>query len=317
MLGDLVNNRYSYRLFLCNGREDVIGEINYSELQVSPRFAASSEISFKVNLYDDYNLTQNYLYDSIKGSMLVLMNIYIDDSLEKQDLFYIDNLTTNSSGIISKNVHCFSYDYAIFAKKKLRAFTQVRRLYDSVNNWDADDNTKGGILNYICEILLKSTFTVSLSASVENNYASYDISDSTVKATFEQIQKDNNAFIIIDNINKVIQVYDKSEFSNSSGIYLDESNYIVNLSDQNKHDEIVTRLHVEGESGDSINRYNITGMGYIDDFSYYRNNGYWSSSLETAYDSYVSLLSSYEGIITRLPYLPSLQKPILYLIISS
>lgn len=295
MLGDLIEgNQYKYELLLCKPSREVIGFLDVSDLEYKPRFNNVDEMQFELKYYQN-GLTriEDTNYNILKGNYLILMNIKQGDTIVKSDYFCISDITDNGIDITSKTVHTYSYDYISFNKKKLRGFKQVCKLYDPVKNWATGDS---GIINYILEYPLYNTWSVGyINSELLGIYNSFDISQNTLIDVFKQLEQDFNCFIFFNNVNLEIDIYKRAEIGSTPTIYFDASNYIKSIDNNARTDQVITRLYVYGKNDATISKYNATGQRYIDDFSYFRDNGYFSDSLASEYDAYLDLLDDYQG----------------------
>lgn len=90
-------------------------------------------------------------------------------------------------------------------------------------------------------------------------------------------------------------------YGTDTGLYLTDKNYIQSLNETQSGD-VVTKLIVYGANDLTINaaRDNIAGTSYIIDYSYFRNNNYFTPELTKAYDEFYNNLNEQEGKIAEL-----------------
>ncbi|MDD4779019.1 MAG: phage tail protein [Tissierellia bacterium] len=209
-----------------------------------------------------------------------------------------------SNESITKSIHCYSYEYLVFNKKKLRGYNQTRKLYDPDNEYDNADLNKGGLLNLLFKNLYYTWSISYINPIYLNVFHTFDFADSTYTEVFDELQKGYNCVFIFDNVNQTVGVYTNEEIGVNTGLVLSDQNYIKSISNEDKFDEIKSRLYVYGKDNISINRYNPTGLSYVESYDFFINNGYFSSSLATAWNNYKVLIVSkqgqFDGYITQL-----------------
>jgi len=301
--GDLM---IDYRLYLCKPNKEIICEIDYNDVTFTENFRSFDELTFTVPYYENgWQMNKDERFDLTKILYYVFMEKYDDDELVKSEYFVIDNPEANyDDGITVKNIHCFASHYMIFNKRILRAYKQVNLLYDSTK----PNDPSAGLLNYI-RANLYNTWDIVMDAKYEGIYHYFNYSSSTYVEVFKDIEEQYNCFVLIDNVNNIIYIKDPETYGVDSGLVLSNENYIKSISNVSKGNEIITRLRVYGKNNISITKYNPTGQMYIDNFDWLINNGYFSESLDTAYNNYKTLLNSkigiFEGYINQLEELES------------
>jgi hypothetical protein len=306
ILGQLINKQYTYEAILCDPRKNELTILSYSDLTYSPKFKTFSELDIELQYYEEGHLkVKDKNFDLTKGLYLIKLNIKNGDNIVKSEFFFIENPKKNmSDGVITKSLHCYSYEYLIFNKKKLRGYNQTRKLYDPVNDYDINDSTKGGILNLLIERLYGTWQIGYFNPIFENIYHTFDFADSTYTEVFSELQKGYNCTILFNNVEQTINVYTNEEIGVNRDLVLSDYNYIKSISNEDKFDEIKSRLYIYGKDNLGINRYNPTGLSYLESYDFFINNGYFSSSLATAWNNYKALIASkqgqFEGYITQL-----------------
>ncbi len=299
---------YKYDLFLCSLNKEELAQLDAYYIQVTKIFDGFNELEFNISYYlNDINSiihkTVDDRFDLVKTGRAIKLITKENDIVLNTEYFYIDSAISeeNSNGTIYKSIHCYSLQYKLFNEgTRLRTYkNQVRKLYDPNNNYDPNDNTKGGIINYMLENGTYNTWTVSyISPTLLDIYHVFDISDSTYTDVFQQLEKEYNCFIFFNNVNNTIQIYDKSEVGQNTGLIFSDQNYLKKITNESKTTGLITRLFVYGKNNTPITKYNPTGKEYIEDLSYYIDNNLTSTGFATAWNNYLALITSKEGDFT-------------------
>ena len=281
-----------YNLLLCKRNEK---PITYIEDKIVNSYKDSlvtiNELNFSIpkkieNQFGE--LVENEIYDLVLGDMLIKLN--------NTDFFIIDSVEeVDSAEGTMKNVLCFSREYEL-SKKYYRGYkSDSIRLYEEVipSNWE-----NGGVLNYI-EYL--STWRIdTIDSAFLSVYRGVDISKNNIIEVLNQMQQKYGCLFTFDTANKTISVHEPENILTDRGFYISDKKYIELLMKKINYSEIKTRLRVYGENNISIERITPTGKDYIDDFSFYRDNGFMSENLITALDNYETSLSPLEGNFNNL-----------------
>jgi hypothetical protein len=299
LIGQLLNKKYFYELILCGSLRNEIGTLEYTDLTFSPRFDSFNELNFELSYYQNgWTRIKDENFDLTKGLLLVLMNIKEDDTIIYSEYFVINQPTKSSNNTIKKSIDCIAYAEYIFNNKRLRGYKDTRKLYDFVNPYDFNDNTKGGILNLLLTNYLYDSWSIGYINPNLNIYHSFDFSDSSYTDVFKSLEKEYNCFIVFDSINKEINIYEKSELGEQTNLVLSDTNFIKSISNENKFDQLITRLTITGKDNVGIYKYNITGRDYVENFDWFIDNDYFSGSLKSAWNNYKTLLATKDGDFT-------------------
>jgi hypothetical protein len=305
LLGQLINKQYTYEAILCDSRKNEISILNYTDLSYSSKYKTFSEIDIELQYYEEGHLKiKDKNFDLTKGLYLIKLNIKNGDYIVKSEFFFIENPAKNSSnGIIKKSLHCYSYEYLIFNKKKLRGYNQTRKLWDG-QIYDYNDTTKGGILDLIFEKLYDTWGIGYINPIFLNVYHTFDFADSTFTDIIQELQKGYNCVILFNNVEQTLSVHANEELGVNRDLIIDNYNYIKSISNEDKFDQIISRLYCYGKDNIGINKYNPTGLSYVESYDYFINNGYFSSGLTIAWNNYKALMASkqgqFDGYITQL-----------------
>jgi hypothetical protein len=298
LLGQLLNKKHTYELVLCDSQRNEKGIIEYTDITFNARFDSFNELNFELGYYQNgFTRIKDKNFDLTKGLFLVLMNIKEDDTIIYSEYFVINKPTKSSNDIIKKSIDCIAYAEYIFNNKRLRGYKDTRKLHDSVNAYDFEDNTKGGLMNLLLTNYLYDTWSIGYLNPALNVYHSFDFADTSYTEVFQTLEKEYNCFIFFDSINREINFYDKSEYGENTGLVLSNENYIKSISNEDKFDQLITRLTITGKNV-GIHKYNITGLGWVENYDWLIDNGYFTDSLKTAWLNYKALLATKEGQFT-------------------
>lgn len=104
-----------------------------------------------------------------------------------------------------------------------------------------------------------------------------------------RIEEAFDCIITFDTYNQIINVYDKDSFGEDTGIIINYENAIKEVNKSQKVSDIVTRLYVNSPNV-SIAEENPLGTEYVEDYSYFINNGIMSDKLIKALEVYNKVL---------------------------
>jgi len=285
-LGDLQELKYNYELILCKNDKTQISVIDYMDLSYTANFEGSNELSFKLS-ENDIN------FNNIKPSYLILMNKKHNDIVKHSEYFSINAPEKSSdNGVTTIQVNCVSTEYAMFNTKILRGYKNrgSELVYDPVGT--------NGIINYMLDKIY-NTWSVNYNDSyLLDKYHVFEFDKNTYMDVFKQIEKDCNCKILFDNINNEINIYDIASYGEDTGLILSDMNYIKKITSQDDISKMITRLYITGKDNITIAKYNPTGRDYVENYDWFINNGYFSPSLASAWNSYKALVQSKTGEIT-------------------
>lgn len=304
MLGDIIQGVYlQYELILTKPNKEVISILDAYSIEYSPRFNGIDELNFKINYtLNGWLQERNIDFDNIKGNYLILLNIRKNDTIIKSQYLTIHSVEDTGVEEDTKQVGCYAYHY-LWGKKKIRSYKSVRRLYTG-QTYSFDDNTIGGLLDYVLQHKVKGWSVSSISSSLTDIYRVFDISEMSLIELVSEIEKQYGCILIFDSINQTIEIKAITEIGENKGLFISEQNLIKKINRKPKIDEIVTKLSVYNNEGKSIYNKNITGQSYLFNVNYYRTLNYMSQDLLDALDAYDMVLennkSVFEGYLTAL-----------------
>ncbi|ERM91917.1 hypothetical protein O163_08185 [Caldanaerobacter subterraneus subsp. yonseiensis KB-1] len=186
-------------------------------------------------------------------------------------------------------IHCFGLGY------ELKDKNIIEYKKDNINATQA-----------LVDALSNTIWTTGyIDADFDLKYRSFDITNTTVLDFVFQIAETFGALIVWDTENRTINLYNPDNIGTDRGLTISYKKYLKSINQEDKDDNIVTRLKVFGKDGLSIERVNPTGTNYIEDFSYFmypfqrdanknvlQHSDYMSDSLCNALLDYQDLINS-------------------------
>ena len=107
----------------------------------------------------------------------------------------------------------------------------------------------------------------------------------------ERIEEAFECIIEFDTYNQIVNIYDKDSFGEDTGIVINYENAIKEINKSQKVGDIVTRLYVNSPNV-SIAEENPLGTEYVEDYSYFMENGIMSNDLIQALKHYNEVLEA-------------------------
>lgn len=111
----------------------------------------------------------------------------------------------------------------------------------------------------------------------------YDFINGKIKESFD-------CFVFFDTYGKTVNLFHLDEFGDNLQLYLSHDNYIKSLTRTDDSMNIVTRLELVGNEEMDIIGATATGYKYIEDYSYFIDNGEMSEELIDAINLYNMML---------------------------
>lgn len=121
------------------------------------------------------------------------------------------------------------------------------------------------------------------------------IQTSVNKRWYDYIENDvcesYNCIATYNTEKKEINLYDINTVAENIQLYLSNDNYIKRLSRTESSENIVTRLTLVGNDEMDIINETVTGYPYLEDYSYFKNNGEMSDELVNHLDKYYEMVA--------------------------
>lgn len=270
--------------------EEPITELkNIKDLKYSPQIAGVSEITFSVpkTIMDSRGKQkQNYLYDTIEGNFMVLVND-MEYFILKQPVEAID-----SNGEPVKSITGYSREYEL-RNKILMGYEGVSRaIYDTTDEVD-ENGLQIGFLNYVEKV---SSWKVGyVSPEIIHKRRMLSFPKTNILQSFQEIQEIFDCLLSFNTKDKVIDVLSIDQLGADNGLFLTDENYIDELKKTTDDDSIVTRLYLYGQNNISIQSLTITGQPYIENYNYFMKEKYMSKELIDGLNEYYKYIDGKEG----------------------
>lgn len=309
---------YKYQLILTSLSEVPLGELyGVYGLSYSPSLSQTGELSFTVPKYFEDNGVRkpNVTYEDVNEDRLVL--------IDNQDYYYIDSCKeTNENGIWKKEVHAFRREYELNSKRfgayepeterflffihpsegaAAYPWTTIpteNRLHEFLTSSVDVDGYRWGIFN---EIERLTTWRLErdnngkpiIPASLRTEVRMLSFSEENILEVLNKIQEVWNILFEYDTINRIIKIKTQEMFEDTPNGVLSDESFITTLSREIKGSEIKTRLFLYNLNGDGVTAERMAhGQPYIEDYSYYINNGYLTPHLVSALNAYTTTLNT-------------------------
>lgn len=295
------------RLILCRPDRSEIGELNncIHDRNLHLLLKGISELSFTVPLYVEDRRThkkiRNKFYDLIKNDYMVCA--YNMKTNQKHYFTILNSDCDIEVGLKGeKKVQCYSSE-VILTRNEFPPCEGTFQLYKD-NNEDTPFKSDG-ILNFIEGITNWKIGYVSKKAKGdtyvydENNQQqlerkhrifSIGTGQNIMQVLTGDIAKSYDVIFLFDTDKEEINVYSTDEIGEDKGFYLSDRKFLRHINKKQDGNNIVTKLHIYGDSNISIEEINPLGTDFIEDLSYYRTDEYMEQDLLEAYDKYDQLL---------------------------
>lgn len=223
---------------------------------VSLKLGNINELSFTIpfQIEDDTTgeMVDNEHVDMIRERMLLRLTLgsYIE-------WYVIDEIEENGEDFDSFIVKAFSLGYELRAKKS--------------PVFSSEDDTTYNAKEALEKMLSGTIWSIGEIDPIFNEmYRTFDISENTnVLDAIMQVVETFGALIVWDTVNRKISLKDMKKNGKFRGMTVNYGKLLRSIKRNRTTDEMITRLHIKGSEGLTIHSVNPTGMGYIEDFSFF------------------------------------------------
>ena len=268
-----------------------MNEIYYKDLYTSLQINA---VAKETVLWEQSFTDLNPLVDNVLAVVINYKNIdsYIDSKLQKSEnsIHQLGEFHTGINKIKATYSGNDEFRYAIRYDITLSDGLTVEKWCDFTYLGAMDINFGNIAMSYTTGYEVEKSY-IKYRSFDEGIYKVYDFLKQEVEIAF-------GVKLIFDTINKEIKCYHFSEIGQETPLFLSYENFIKSINKKEQYDEIITKLYVESEKA-SINEENPTGLNYILDFTYFRENGLMSDELIDAYDRYMAVIDGKQEIIVN------------------
>lgn len=282
----------NYNLTLCKINKEPVGVIIEDYISSIDRYiddVDKIELSIPKMIVDrfTFEIIKNPLYYDAKEERLLCLN--------NKEYFVIKQNKSNSSSNFYKTLTAYSLEYKL-SKIDINVEDISFQLMDgdkehdiySLNDYLYEET--GWKLGYIDEVVRfdidennKKVDKLRVQTNVNKSW--YDFLKNDITVQF-------GCILEFDTLNKLINLYDVKTKGEDVQIYLTKDNYINDLEREYSSTDIVTRMFVKGNDEMDIISATPTGYNFIEDYSYFIQNGEMNKDLEDALSKYYQMVES-------------------------
>jgi phage minor structural protein len=213
---------------------------------VSLKLGNINELKFSIPHY--IGEERNKHVDIIKEKMLIKLTLGA-----YQEWYVVESIEENGDDSDVFIVSAFSLGYEL-RRKRVTSLTE-----ESINAKE-----------FLDKLLEKSVWSIGeIDPIFEAMFRSLEINDSNILDAIIQAGETYGALIVWDTLNRKVSFKDMKQNGRFRGMTVNYGKFLRSIKRTRTTDEMVTRLHIEGNEGLTIHGVNPTGMGYIEDFSYF------------------------------------------------
>ena len=241
---------------------NVVGVLtNHEAEECVFNFNQTSELNFRIYsipVEDDDTANEHlrFMYDAIKNKRLIFMNdigyFIIDDVNEQHD-----------NGNDYKDVSAKSVDAELEQKN-------IPYIADGTYRFSTSGSDTGIIETIVSTLPL---WTVDhIDSSVASKYRTFEDVDTSLNCLsflIEKVQEAYECIILFDTINRIINIYDQSNYVHRTGVHLTQNDVINSLKIKEQSDDLYTAITVSGDSDVLIADVNPLGTNTIYNYTYY------------------------------------------------
>ena len=264
---DSLNRMETPTLTLCNPGCTLVGGhmltnvvgilADHQDEEIVFNFNAPSELSFRIFLSDRKDGYLRTMYEGVVERRL----IFVEDI----GFFVITDIneSTDKDGVY-KDVTAKSAD--VEAEQKGLPYIK-----DGTYRFVSDENNKG-LLETVVEVIPLWEIGHVDKVVAERWRSFEDVSDTTNCLAFltGDVQQAYECIIIMDPINRIINVYDQSNYVHETSIHLTYDDFVNSIKVKSSDSDLYTALSVKGGDDDEgISFVNPTGSNVIYNFDYY------------------------------------------------
>ena len=245
------------------------------------------EVSDKILDKKDYSLKNNPIYDLLKKERLLC--------LDNSEYFVIKDIETSIENKREiKNITAYSLETKL---------CKIDIVMEDVGIYLTSEDIDLGIINldeymyqetgwkfgYIddkvkYDINPDGTKTYKLRWQESINISWHDFLTKNIQESFECI-------VMFDTFSKKVNLYHIDNFGDNLQLVLSFDNYIKTLVKEESTGDIVTRMNLVGNEEMDIVGATPTGYSYLEDYSYFINNGEMSDELTYAILKYQNMIA--------------------------
>lgn len=278
-----------YEIVLCKINKCAVGQINIRFIDTLSRSIDSmDEIQFTIPkfIYDRNGLKniRYVLYDEIKEERFICLDdreyfvikeIEINDNKDKIVKAYSAEIKLSKIDINIEDVAI-----QLFSDDKENGVISLNNYLKQETSWSighVDD-----VVAYEMNEHGDKVEKLRIQESVSSNWHDFFIKD---------IKEEFSCVVQFDTYNKKVNLYDIDSFGDNIELVLTYDNYIKSNKKTNSTNDIVTRLKLIGREEMDIISAVPTGYEYLENYSYFLENGEMSEGLVNAMMTYEEMVA--------------------------
>jgi phage minor structural protein len=213
---------------------------------VSLKLGNINELKFSIPHYIEGE--RNKHVDLIKEKMLIKLTLGA-----YQEWYTVETIEENGEDSDVFVVTAFSLGYEL-RRKEVKGLSE-----ESINARELLE-----------KLLEQSVWNIGeIDPMFEAMFRAFEANDSNILDSIIQAGETYGALIVWDSLNRKVSFKDMKKNGKFRGMTVNYGKFLRSIRRTRTTDEMVTRLHIEGNEGLTIHAVNPTGMGYIEDFSYF------------------------------------------------
>lgn len=218
---------------------------------MSLKLGSIHELNFSIphKVEENHQMIKNKHVDDIKEKMLIRVTLGT-----LKEWFVVDEIEEDASDSTVFNIKAFSLGYELRGKR--------------ISDLELESTN----LSELMAILLEGTgWTVGVIAPIfDATYRAFSSgSDSNVLESITNASETFSALVEWDTAKRKVSFKDPTENKTFKGMTVSYGRLLNSIKRTRTTDEMVTRLWVYGNEDLTIHTVNPTGMGYLEDFSYF------------------------------------------------
>lgn len=319
-LRGIIDKKYKLELYTLS--EKPIGEITtHTGLVYSPAIFEMSQLNFRIDKYINDETGQpipNIIYPEIKGDMYIVVD-------EKEWFFVKSAKEVSDKGVTYKEVLALSREYELIYKDIAKYTAEGRFLYyiepDGNKGFPYNESTYPsnapifptidsdglytGIFNQIEKMtawrLERDSVTgyPIIPEIIAKRSRGLDFSSSNLFDVINKLQEIFGCVFIFDTENRIIEIKEPEGLTVHSGILLSDRNFITKLEKDIVTENIITRVKIQDKDGKTIAPKMPHGQSYIENYTWFMNEGDMPTHLINALNGYMYANNQYHVDISE------------------
>lgn len=284
-MGVIINEiKDSYTILLHKVNEEVIGELDFSSLKsISNSMNEVGQIELTVNKYYRSSIgkerAEYFYYHEIKNERMISLDgaFYVIKNVKEDERNGVKTITAYSKEKKLEKYNISVEDLGFYLQDEddtLGLFSLDDYMYEETG-W------RFGHIDDTVKYNEDDTPKMRWQESVDTSWLDF---------LKQNISTQFSCYVHFDNVNQVVNLYDMSSVGENLNICLSYDNYIQSLEKESSSSDVITKLKLVGNEEECIiSDCTVTGTDYIENYSYFIENGEMSSELTTALQTYYAI----------------------------